>query len=195
MFEIEYITFKINIKYIIFIILIFIFVYIKLKLRLIVKKKTSLNMIGYKLIYTDQSTKEKQKNVIYGKILKSKKYDLQGKPDFIFKGYILGNIVPMELKSGNIGNSKVPHKGDLLQLVSYFIIIQDIYNIKPFYGKLVYKDYMFVVRNTRKLRKEVMRTLNNMRIMMRTGNGRANPSFINCRYCVCKNTVCKYYKR
>lgn len=159
------------------------------------KKKVSLLMPGYVLIYTDQSTDIKEKNVEYGKILYSKKYDIQGKPDYIFKKILGKKLVPLELKSGSIGKSHEPHKGDLLQLASYFLIIEDVYGIKPKYGKLVYKDYMFVIKNTRAIRKEVIKTLETMRNMMKNGKGIANSSFVNCRYCVCRGTVCKYCKK
>ena len=87
------------------------------------KKKVSLLMPGYVLIYTDQSTDIKEKNVEYGKILYSKKYDIQGKPDYIFKKILGRELVPLELKSGSIGKSHEPHKCNLLQLASYFLII------------------------------------------------------------------------
>ena len=54
---------------------------------------------------------------------------------------------------------------------------------------------MFKVRNTRRIRKEVIKTVNSMRNMMKTGKGEANASFVNCRYCLCRGTVCKYCKK
>ncbi|MBO8434065.1 MAG: CRISPR-associated protein Cas4 [Tyzzerella sp.] len=168
---------------------------LSLKTATIKKKKSSLIMAGYKLIYTDQKTDFKEKNVEYGKILHSEKYDIQGKPDYIFKKVVSNDIVPFELKSGSIGDKDYPHKGDLLQLASYFIIIEDVYGVRPKFGKLVYKDYMFIVKNTKSIRKEVLKTVDSMRSMMKNGKGSANPSFANCRYCVCRGTVCEYCKK
>lgn len=188
-------NFNIDIVFGICIAVIVILLYVRIKNGGYIKKKSSLSMPGYVLVYTDQSADKKEKNVEYSKILYSEKYDIQGKPDYIFKKAIGRSFVPLEVKSGTIGSDELPHKGDLLQLASYFIIIEDVYGVKPRYGKLVYRDYMFKVRNTRRIRKEVIKTVNSMRNMMKTGKGEANASFVNCRYCLCRGTVCKYCKK
>lgn len=188
-------NFNIDIVFGICIAVIVILLYVRIKNGGYIKKKSSLSMPGYVLVYTDQSADKKEKNVEYSKILYSEKYDIQGKPDYIFKKAIGRSLVPLEVKSGTIGSDEQPHKGDLLQLASYFIIIEDVYGVKPRYGKLVYRDYMFKVRNTRRIRKEVIKTVNSMRNMMKTGKGEANASFVNCRYCLCRGTVCKYCKK
>lgn len=188
-------NFNIDIVFGICIAVIVILLYVRIKNGGYIKKKSSLSMPGYVLVYTDQSADKKEKNVEYSKILYSEKYDIQGKPDYIFKKAIGRSFVPLEVKSGTIGSDERPHKGDLLQLASYFIIIEDVYGVKPRYGKLVYRDYMFKVRNTRRIRKEVIKTVNSMRNMMKTRKGEANASFVNCRYCLCRGTVCKYCKK
>ena len=70
------------------------------------KRKKRQGLFGYKLIYADQKGSKKEKN--FGKLLYSKKYDIQGKPDYIFQKRLGNAIVPVELKSGSI-------KGDNLQ--------------------------------------------------------------------------------
>ncbi len=188
-------NFNIDIIFLICAIFIIFLLLLRLKKDNYKKKKSSLNMTGYVLIYTDQSTEFKERNVEYGKILYSEKYDIQGKPDYIFKKALGRGLVPLEVKSGIIGDEKYPRKGDLLQLASYFLIIEEVYGVKPKYGKLVYRDYMFTVKNTRYIRKEVIKTVNAMRSMMKTGKGYANASFVNCRYCLCRGTVCEYCKK
>lgn len=159
------------------------------------KKSTAkLSMYSYKMIYTDQKDLDKQEGVDYSILLYSARYDLQGKPDYIFKHRIRNSIVPVEIKSGEIGKSAHPHQGDMLQLAAYFLIIEDVYGIKPKFGKLIYSDYMFQIKNTAKIRKLLLQTLKRMRAMLESGEEEANPSFTHCRYCVCNGTVCEYCK-
>ena len=148
-------------------------------------------MWGFTLIYADQKHGgKKQEN--FGKLLYSETYDLQGKPDYVFRRIGGKTIVPVELKSGAIGMDKLPHKGDYMQLAAYFLLLEDVYGIRPKYGWLKYRDYMFFVRNTRKVRKEVKRTMAEMRRMLYDGKGTPQASYAHCRPCVCSATVCPY---
>lgn len=157
-----------------------------------VKKLPSSNrMRGYSLIYADQKQNGKNEED-FGKLLYSAEYELQGKPDYIFKKRMGKGIVPVELKSGSIGDEPLPHPGDLLQLAAYFLIIEDVYKVRPKFGRLSYRDYMFVVKNTKGLRKEVLKTTREMREMLTYGVGKANPNFATCRFCICNGTVCTY---
>ncbi len=160
-----------------------------------VKKIKSKRLVpfGYTLFYTDQNVKNKNPNVIYKKILYSKKYNIQGKPDFIYKKFNTCYII--ELKSGTIKNENMPHTSDLLQLVAYFLIIEDLYGYKVKKGKLIYSDYSFIVYNTRYLRKYLLKTLEDMRSMLKTGQGQANCSFVHCKHCMCRQTVCDFYDK
>ncbi len=155
------------------------------------KRKKRQGLFGYRLIYADQKGNKNQKD--FGKLLYSKKYDIQGKPDYIFQKRLGRAIVPVELKSGAIKDSALPHAGDKMQLATYFLLIEDVYGVRPKYGRLVYKDYMFDIKNTLILRREVRKTLAAMRHMLKTGQGKANCSVAGCRYCVCKETVCPYW--
>lgn len=146
---------------------------------------------GYALIYADQKQSKKREED-FGKLLYSAKYELQGKPDYVFQSPILKKIVPVELKSGAIGEADFPHHGDLLQLGAYFLILEDVYGQKPPFGRLVYQDYMFEIKNTAKLRNEVLGTMKEMREMLQYGVGKAKPSFATCRPCVCNGTVCQF---
>lgn len=160
--------------------------------RSVKKKNSSFNMTGWKMIYTDKPTEVKEENVDYGLILYSAKYDIQGKPDYIFKKR--GNIMPVEIKSGKIGDEAFPHMGDYLQLCAYFLIIEDVYGIKPKYGKIIYKDYMFIIKNGYFVRKDINKVLFRMRKMLETGKETPCKSFANCRYCLCNGTVCEFSK-
>lgn len=170
----------------------FIFCRIFFKFGIIKKTKPSLSTGGYHIIYTDQKTRRRRKDVVYSKILCSEKYGIKGKPDFLYKKYFGKHIIPIELKSGSIGDDKFPHFGDLMQLTAYFLIVEDVYGVRPRYGKLIYSDYMFKVKNTKKLRKCFLKTTENMRTMLRTGRGECSPDFAKCRHCVCNGTVCEF---
>ena len=146
---------------------------------------------GYSLIYADQK-QGKRHEEDFGKLLYSAKYELQGKPDYVFQSPILKKIVPVELKSGEIDEEDMPHHGDLLQLGAYFLILEDVYGQKPPFGRIVYQDYMFEIRNTAKIRNEVLATMKEMREMLQYGVGKTKPSFATCRPCVCNGTVCQF---
>ena len=146
---------------------------------------------GYRLFYTDQKVKQREADVIYSKLLQSERYNLQGKPDYILRK---GNkYVPMELKSGSIGDAGIPHDGDVMQLVAYFLIIEDLYRGRVSGGRIIYKDVAFVVRNTRSLRKALFKRVKRMRTMLKTGKGIACPSFQHCRFCIARDSVCEFY--
>lgn len=148
---------------------------------------------GYTLIYADQKGGAGQEN--FGKLLYSARYGLQGKPDYVFRSRFGGWIVPVELKSGRIGDAPEPHRGGYLQLAAYFLLLEDVYGRRPRFGRLVYADYMFEIRNTAGVRREVLRTMAEMRRMLETGEGNAECSFVHCRHCVCNGTVCEFSSR
>jgi len=158
-------------------------------------KKSKIGIFGYKIFYTDQKEEKnkKKKNIIYSKILYSEKYDIQGKPDYIFKSFIGKRLIPAELKSGLISENNQFHQGDLMQLGAYFLIIEDVFGVRPKEGRLIYKNKMFIVKNTGKLRRQVLEAIEQMRDMLETGEAEeVKPSFVKCRYCMCRGTVCEY---
>lgn len=146
---------------------------------------------GYALLYADQKQGGRGQED-FGKLLYSAKYELQGKPDYVFQSPLGGKIVPVELKSGSIGEEAEPHHGDFLQLGAYFLILEDVYGKRPAYGRVVYRDYMFEIKNTAKVRNEVLGTMKEMREMLQYGVGTPKNSFAHCRPCICNGTVCPY---
>ena len=161
----------------------------------IVKKNGALSYCGWRLIYADNGKEHLEKSCVYHKLLYAQSLDIQGRPDLIFKKTIGRGLLPVELKSGSIGQALLPHRGDLMQLAAYFVLAEETFGIKPRYGRLVYQDATFVVRNSRKLRKELLGTLNQMRAMLKGKTMETEANFPMCRSCVCNGTVCKYSVR
>ena len=124
-----------------------------------------------------------------GKLLYSVKHNLRGKPDFIFQSRITGRLLPMELKSGQVAGK--PHHGDVMQLAAYFVIIEEAMGKRPKHGYLRYQNSLFAIKNSAKRRKELLAILVDMRKMLKTGEGHADPSFSHCRHCVARGTVCE----
>lgn len=117
---------------------------------------------------------------------------LQGKPDMIFETWILKAYIPLEIKSGKLKEDE-PHLGDLYQLAAYFILIEAVYGKRPPYGKLVYANKTFKIRNTAKLRKAVRKAMAQMQAMMEEGcQLKASPDYMKCRHCICRDTVCEW---
>lgn len=178
----------------IILVIVLIIIYVFRPKQAIIIKRPKIGIMGARLFYTDQKEDKahQKEGIVYGKVLYSATYDIQGKPDYIFKT-IGGQLIPMELKSGSISDDEImPHQGDLIQLAAYFLIIEDLYGIRPKQGRLVYKNKMFIIKNTKKIRQQVENTLDNMRQMLETGQGDCEPSFVKCRYCMCRGTVCEY---
>lgn len=148
-------------------------------------------IFGYSIFYTDQK-EDRREGIIYSKILTSEKHQIQGKPDYIYANFKKNKMIPVEIKSGTIKNGE-PHRGDLFQLLSYFLIIEEVYGAKVKQGRLIYKNTMFIVKNTYSLRKQLLSEIDKMRDMLETEkiSTRFEPSFAKCKHCICKNTVCE----
>jgi len=155
------------------------------------KHNSKLPGRGYELIYSDQKQSEREADVIYSTILCCSALDISGKPDYIFRHKKKG-LYPVELKSGEIKEKDEPHPGDLMQLAAYFAIAEEHFGGKCTEGLIIYKDFMFKVKNTKRLRRKLKGVLGDMRDMLKTGEAEPAASFVACKNCVCKGTVCEY---
>jgi CRISPR-associated exonuclease Cas4 len=150
-----------------------------------IKNKRELGVKYASPIYSDEKGT---------KLLVAPKQQLQGKPDYIFQTWFLKKYIPLEIKSGILKEDE-PHSGDVYQLAAYFLIIEELYGKRPPYGKLVYANKTFIIKNTYKIRKQLKYILTEMRNMLEgKGSLQAEPSFIKCKHCVCKMTVCEFNK-
>ncbi len=123
--------------------------------------------------------------------LTARRYPLTGKPDYVVltSG---GQRVPVELKSGRAprvkGGERRPRHEDVLQLVTYLIILDDLYDEPPRYGLLRYADATFEVPYAADLRDEVLDLLAEMQALDdeldEAGQGpHGDPSVQKCHAC------------
>ncbi len=151
----------------------------------IIKSSKPVQPTFSKLIYSDSS----KTHGAY--IIKSEKHKLRGKPDLIYKKKFSNNYIPIELKSGTLGkNNEFPRENDLMQLISYFFMIEEHFDGKVPYGKLVYNDCAFIVNNTKFNKKEFLKTLNLMRNFQPTSDFQPNTKV--CSSCTLSKTVCDF---
>jgi CRISPR-associated exonuclease Cas4 len=158
------------------------------------KTNPELNIPGYDLIYSDQKGDFGPK-VVVSKILFSPKYHLRGKPDFVFarkSSAVFGekiSLVPVEVKSASAKKLDAPRRGDLMQLGAYFLLIEEVYGAEPIEGRILYRDALFIVKNVREVKKEVLAVIEEMKNI-----GNVPPDvradFVKCKNCVCRGTVC-----
>lgn len=148
-----------------------------------VKNKKEIGVKRASSIYSDEKGT---------KMLIAQELGIQGKPDMIFETWVLRKYIPLEIKSGKL-KDEIPHQGDLYQLVIYFLLVEAEYGKRPPYGKLVYANKTFKIRNTAKLRKTVLKTVQEMRAMLENEcMPQASPDYMKCKHCVCRETVCEW---
>lgn len=148
-----------------------------------VKNKKEMGVRRASSIYSDEKG---------AKMLIAQELGLQGKPDMIFQTWLLRSYIPLEIKSGKL-KEDIPHEGDLYQLIIYFILVEAAYGKRPPYGKLVYANKTFKIRNTARLRKMALKKVEEMRAMLdKKYQPQATPDHMKCRHCVCRETVCEW---
>jgi CRISPR-associated exonuclease Cas4 len=88
--------------------------------------------------------------------LVSHRYGLVGKPDYLVevahgKGRM---VVPLEVKSRR--QPPAPHRGHLLQLATYCLLVEDVYGVRPPHGYLRYADATLAIPFSNELRQAVI---------------------------------------
>lgn len=156
------------------------------------KMKRTIGFKRGKLIYIDKQEEVKRNGVMYSKLLKSEKYGISGKPDYIYE---VGNeLIPLELKSTNVTQDS-PLLKDVMQLTAYFLIIKEEFGRKVFRGRIIYQNVMFEIYNTKNLKRELLEILKEMKLMeSEKFFPDEDGDFLKCRFCPCRGTVCKVYK-
>ena len=85
---------------------------------------------------------------------------LSGKPDYIIRNED-GSLIPVEIKSGR---AIQPHRGHIMQLAAYCLLVEENYNVAVPYGILVYADKrQHKIEFDKHLRADLVRTVEEMR--------------------------------
>lgn len=112
-----------------------------------------------KVIYTDLDRPARP--------LFSRKFLIAGKPDYIVKDKQADVLIPVEVKSGN---ARKPHRGHVLQLAAYCLLVEETYSVEVPYGILVYADgEQHLVKFDSALRSDVISMADAMRRCLRQG--------------------------
>ncbi len=94
-----------------------------------------------------------------GKILRSLKYGITGKPDKVMQGP--EGLVPYEYKTTD---STTPREGHMLQMAAYFLILEENFpaaNVS--HGVLKYRNTAFRIENSSELRMELLNVVERIR--------------------------------
>lgn len=142
---------------------------------------------GGEIVYSDADSTARP--------LVARRYPLTGKPDYVVRTSD-GRHVPVELKSGHALRGRRGHEPrheDVLQLVAYMIILDDLHDEAPRYGLLRYADATFEVPYADDLRGEVLDVLAAMQALDDAAVPDGKPDLSKCRACafkeICDNAV------
>lgn len=112
--------------------------------------------------------------------LKSLRYDLSGRPDYIVRR---GDVyIPVEVKTGRTPDQ--PHESHLMQLGVYCILVEEKYGKRPPFGVLQYADKRFDIPFTHEFRDRVLEASLRMKLAEMTGEvHRIHNQIGKCRGC------------
>jgi CRISPR-associated exonuclease Cas4 len=106
-------------------------------------------------------------------MLISNRYGLCGKPDYILEGED-NDLIPVEVKSGNVPRNRKPYRSHLMQLAVYFVLVEDILESPVSYGLIRYRDCTLRITNTTALRNELFSIIEEMREAMKLNSAQRN---------------------
>lgn len=134
-----------------------------------------------KVIYSDLDGSAKP--------LRSRQFGITGKPDYIIRDKN-NALIPVELKSGL---TRRPHRGHVLQLAAYCLLIEEIYGRTVPYGIIVYGDGLqHFIEFDSDLKAELLSTVADMRSCWNEGHPRrTHSSWRRCSSCLLRED-CSY---
>lgn len=114
-------------------------------------------------------------------VLYSPSMALSGKPDYIIRDKE-GRLIPVEIKSGR---AIQPHRGHILQVAAYCLLIEENYHMDVPYGIIVYSDKVqHKIEFDEDLRSDLSRTLMEMRSALKSHSlHRGHSQRQKCRSC------------
>ena len=133
--------------------------WLKLSLTLQKEAKTTRDEMNLEdeITYVDNPKKEPE-------MLKSEKYNLRGRPDFILERE--GKGVPVEVKTGRV--PKGPFFSHIIQIAAYCLLIEEETGSPPPYGIVRYGDTEFEVDYDEDLKELLISKLEDMREILKT---------------------------
>ena len=128
------------------------------------------------VIYSDTSRWRRAERPLF-----SRRHQLAGKPDYLVREG--RTIIPVEVKSQR-APAAGPHKGHILQLAAYCLLVEETENARPAYGLIHYADQTVRIDNTPELTRTLLATLDAMRRDMDRGEAhRSHDDPARCRRC------------
>jgi CRISPR-associated exonuclease Cas4 len=125
-----------------------------------------------KIEYVDENSKRP-------KLLRSKKHNLSGRPDYVL--VVNGNYIPVEIKTGR--TPRGPLFSHVLQLAAYCLLIEDEYAHPP-YGILKYENAEHRIDFDDRLRDLLLKKLGEMKRAVKTGEVHRNHNRLGkCKNC------------
>lgn len=120
----------------------------------------------------------------------SRQFGISGKPDYIIRDKN-NALIPVELKSGRANR---PHRGHVMQLAAYCLLIEENYGKAVSNGIIVYGDgKQHSVKFDRDLRAELLSIVENMRRCWSEGHPRRiHDSKTRCSSCLLRED-CVYF--
>lgn len=103
----------------------------------------------------------------------SKRLLMAGKPDYLIKDRN-GDLIPVEVKSSNAPRAGRPYESHLMQLATYFLLLEDVLQRPVPYGLIRYRNRTLRVANTDELRTRLMDVIAQMRRLMSRDVARRN---------------------
>jgi CRISPR-associated exonuclease Cas4 len=147
---------------ILFILAFFLLLRSRSRYKWIVRERENFGIPQGKITYTDLNKP--------AEALFSARLGLVGKPDYIVE---IGNkYIPVEAKSGE---ARRPYRNHVLQLATYCLLIEEMYNQTVPFGILTYSGgQQFRIPFTAVLREDITKTLNGMRMQLASKSVRRN---------------------
>ncbi|RLC77849.1 MAG: CRISPR-associated protein Cas4 [Chloroflexi bacterium] len=124
------------------------------------RRREEMGLPGGKLISADTERWQR-----CGREFFSPRYRLGGRPDFVFRER--GRLIPVEVKSGSAPAQ--PYKSHILQLAAYCLLIEETEGRPPPYGIIAYRGKHFRVEYSPALRAELLRVMEEMRGLLKSG--------------------------
>lgn len=118
-----------------------------------------------RVVYTDTSGWRRPERPLFSSRLR-----ITGKPDYLVDDG--DGIIPIEVKSGHAPAR--PYDSHLLQLAAYCLLVDETYRRRPSHGIIKYDNRAFEIEYTAALEEELMATVEDMRLDLKTGGATRN---------------------